>query len=230
MKITSQEKLVLLGGCWLAWLSAGVNVGFLILYGTSVSHLTGDISNVAVDILTFGRESQTALLNLGLATAGFLSGAGFAGYYIHHPSLELTRPYGRTFIIIGGLLTLSHACLGWSVSTAILLASSACGLQNAMATHYRGVVLRTTHLTGLITDLGSYAGMKLRGHPVSKAKILIPLVLSLSFFGGSLFGAAIVLWLQWPFLLVLAAIYVSGGIFYVAMKPRLTRLPAQKRR
>jgi|GEM_PF-5134493 len=44
---------------------------------------------------------------------------------------------------------------------------NACGFQNALATHY-GLVLRTTHVTGLLTDLGTNLGMRLRGHRYSR--------------------------------------------------------------
>jgi uncharacterized membrane protein YoaK (UPF0700 family) len=38
----------------------------------------------------------------------------------------------------------------------------ACGLQNAMATGYSGAVIRTTHVTGIVTALGIAVGLAAR--------------------------------------------------------------------
>merc|ERR1712070_575490 len=38
------------------------------------------------------------------------------------------------------------------------IAAAACGLQNGLATHWGGVVVRTTHVTGLFTDVGLLNG------------------------------------------------------------------------
>jgi len=213
--------MIIVGGCGLACLGAAVNVGFLIRFGISVSHLTGDISKVAIDNVSQHEELSLTVMYLCSATFGFLVGATFAGYYICHPTLELSRPYGRTAVIIGILLICSHLVFLSAGILSIFLASLACGLQNAMATHYRGLILRTTHMTGLITDLGSNLGMRIKGHDVPLWKIAVPFSLSLSYFAGSLFGAALVLWWNLPFLLILSALYIAGGLVYVARKKQL---------
>merc|ERR1719238_706177 len=38
------------------------------------------------------------------------------------------------------------------------VAAVACGLQNGLATHWGGAVIRTTHVTGLFTDVGLLTG------------------------------------------------------------------------
>ena len=38
------------------------------------------------------------------------------------------------------------------------VASAACGVQNGLATHWGGAVIRTTHVTGLFTDVGLLLG------------------------------------------------------------------------
>merc|ERR1719440_302783 len=38
------------------------------------------------------------------------------------------------------------------------IAAAACGLQNGLATHWGGAVVRTTHVTGLFTDVGLVFG------------------------------------------------------------------------
>ena len=66
----------------------------------------------------------------------------------------------------------------------------ACGLQNAMATSYSGAVIRTTHMTGIVTDLGIALGLLARGEPVDRRRMGLYLVLLAGFFAGGILGAA----------------------------------------
>jgi uncharacterized membrane protein YoaK (UPF0700 family) len=209
---------VVFGGCFLAFLAAAVNAGFLIHLGISVSHLTGDVSRVAMESLDGRGLRESGGLYLLIATIGFVGGAMISGYFVHHPTLEVSRPYGRTTTSIGLLLLLAHVMFIPHPSYAVLFGSVACGMQNALATHYRGIVLRTTHVTGLLTDLGTHMGMKLKGHQIPRWKILVPMGLLGSFFAGALFGTALHLWFPNAFLLILALLYVAGGLAWTIRK------------
>ncbi len=196
-----------------------MNSGFVIQLGASVSHLTGDVSHAAVHWVSPEGEPGRAWLLLVMASAGFVFGAATAGWFIHHPTLEPTRPYGRSILAIGLLLLASHFLLPWTPAVAVAVGGCACGLQNALATRYRGMVLRTTHLTGLLTDLGISLGMRLRGHDIQMWKIAVPALLVAAFVAGSAFGAMLVLWWHLPFLPVLAPIYlIAGAAWWIAKR------------
>lgn len=218
-------RRVIIGGCFLAFLSAAVNAGFLIHLGTSVSHLSGDVARVGVDAIRSYDEMTGLIANLVAATAGFVTGAAAAGYFIHHPEFTFARPYGRSVAVIGVCLILAHIFFKPMPIAAVLLASFSCGLQNALATHYRGVILRTTHLTGLLTDLGSNMGMRLKGHAIDPWRIGIPASLAAFFFLGAAFGSALILWWDLPFLLILAGLYISGGLGWTVYKHCFLRHP-----
>ncbi|MBC8128082.1 MAG: DUF1275 domain-containing protein, partial [Gloeobacteraceae cyanobacterium ES-bin-144] len=203
---------VICGGCFLAFLGAAVNATYLIHLGTSVSHLTGDISKVAVDVADGHHGLSGAALNLITAAASFVFGAAVAGFFIHHPGIEFSRPYGRAIIAIAILLFAADFAFLTFPVLSICLAGLACGFQNALATHYRGMILRTTHVTGLLTDLGTNLGMKLRGHQVAGWKLLVPALLVLSFFIGAVFGSVMIVILDWPALTIIASFYLAGGI------------------
>ena len=68
-------------------------------------------------------------------------------------------------------------------------ASAACGLQNALATTYSGAVVRTTHMTGIFTDIGIMVGAKLRGEAFDKRKLLLFLLIITGFISGGALGA-----------------------------------------
>ena len=218
MTFKPQPKWIVIGGCLLAFLSAAVNAGFLIRLGTSVSHLTGDVSKVAVDGMKGDLGMMVEGVRLAIAAASFVSGATVAGYFIHHPGLDLERPYGRSVSTIGLCLLGAHFALESHPWAAVGLAGFAFGLQNALATHYRGMILRTTHLTGLLTDFGVHIGMRMKGHEIPLWKLTVPGVLILSFFSGAAVGAMMVLWWNLPFALLLSMAYLLGGLGWTGFK------------
>jgi uncharacterized membrane protein YoaK (UPF0700 family) len=69
------------------------------------------------------------------------------------------------------------------------LAAAACGLQNALATTYSGAIVRTTHITGLVTDLGIAAGLALRREVVDHRRVILHLTLVAGFVCGGILGA-----------------------------------------
>lgn len=209
---------IIFGGCCLAFLAAAVNAGFLIELGTSVSHLTGDVSRVAMESPGGSGLRKSGALFLFIATLGFVLGATASGYFIHHPAVEFSRPYGRAITSIGFCLILAHFTFTGFPSVAVACGSFACGLQNALATRYRGVVLRTTHVTGLLTDFGTNLGMRLKGHHIERWKLLVPIALVSSFFIGAVFGSLLNIWQPRFFLLILGGIYFAGGIGWTVSK------------
>ena len=188
MRIITPNKIVL-GGCALAFGASFLNTGFLLTAGTSVSHLTGDIARIGSGLSHLTDADRQFLAKVSVATFGFISGATISGYLLHHPTLELSRPYGRTLIALGGFLICSHFMLPGFTLLSIGIASAVCGAQNALANRYRGLVLRTTHLTGLFTDFGIHLGMRLRGHDIESWKLLIPLWITLSFLLGAVLSS-----------------------------------------
>ena len=183
------RKFFLSGGCGLAFGAAFANTGLVLHTGTSVSHLTGDVARMTINLARWSPSMFGELLRVGVAAGLFLVGATLAGFVIHHPNLDLARPYGRTITSIGCLLLIAYFCVAQLPIVSIGLAAFACGLQNALATHYRGVILRTTHLTGMMTDFGVTLEMRFRGYDVPGWKIRVPAMLMVSFFLGGVLAA-----------------------------------------
>lgn len=221
----AKPRWVLLGGCILAFLAAAVNADFMLRLGVSVSHLTGDLSRITAEAVESGGHWSREAVILCLSVGGFVGGAATAGFFIHHPNLQLGRPYGRSVIFVGLLLMSTQSLAGVSVPFACFVAAWACGMQNALATRYRGLVLRTTHITGLLTDLGQLIGMRLRGHPIEGWKITVPLLLAAAFALGSTAGAVLNLKTSIPVTVACGATYVTGGIVWSVLK-RCLILPA----
>lgn len=216
--VQAKPGWVLLGGCILAFLAAAVNADFMLRLGVSVSHLTGDLSRITSEAVRAGGRWSGEAAVLCLSLTGFVGGAATAGFFIHHPNLQLGRPYGRFLIFIGLLLIATQPLSKHNVVLTCLVAAWACGMQNALATRFRGLVLRTTHITGLLTDFGQLIGMRLRGHPIENWKITTPLLLAASFATGAAVGAILNLKTGIPVTLACGITYVTGGATWSVLK------------
>lgn len=222
MREEHMRKFVFVGGCCLAFGAAFVNVGVVLETGVSVSHLTGDISRLSMDLSRWSPESFTEAVRVGVAAIAFFLGAFLSGYLIHHPSLDLARPYGRAITGIGVLLVVSGLMIPRYPLQGIAAAALGCGLQNSLSTNFRGIILRTTHLTGLVTDCGSALGMRVRGYHVPARLYLVPALLGFSFLAGGLCSGLMFFSLPLDVITFAGWAYVLAGLGWSVVK-RLSR-------
>ena len=96
------------------------------------------------------------------------------------------------------------------------------------STRYRGVILRTTHLTGLITDFGTSLGLRLRGADVPRWKVAVPGLLTLAFFAGGAAAAVTAFHLGRDPLPIAGVGYLVAGAAWTVFKHGI--LPAWARR
>lgn len=209
---------IVLGGCILAFGASFLNTGFLLSAGTSVSHLTGDISRIGSGLSSLSHAEGSLLIKVTVASIGFVVGATISGILLHHPTLEISKPYGRTLSTLGVCLIASHFAYATLPLLSISIASAVCGVQNALANRYRGVVLRTTHLTGLFTDFGIHLGMKIRGHDIEAWKLFIPIWITISFLLGAVVSSSLFMQGRTDWLLMAGISYLLGGIFWSIYK------------
>jgi uncharacterized membrane protein YoaK (UPF0700 family) len=107
-----------------------------------------------------------------------------------------------------------HFFLEYRISSGHYFASAACGIQNALITTYSGAIIRTTHMTGIFTDLGLMIGSKLRGNKFDKRKsILFLLIISGFIFGGSI-GAILYQTLFFKALIIPATMSIVLAMIY----------------
>ena len=97
-------------------------------------------------------------------------GSAFSSFFVENQALKLGRRYGVALCIESGVLFLALWVLLQGYTSGQYFASAACGLQNAMITTYCGAIIRTTHMSGIITDLGIMIGARLKGTPLLAEK------------------------------------------------------------
>ncbi len=152
--------------------------------------------------------------HLFLILASFMLGAALSGAIINGAVLRLGRRYSVALLMEAALLFLAMYSLSHGSNAGHFLASAACGLQNGMVSTFSGATIRTTHVSGLFTDLGTMLGARLRGHPLDTRKALLFLLLITGFiFGGSV-GAYSFQHLQFTALAVPASAAIALAIVY----------------
>lgn len=197
---TAQTNLRL--GATLCFVAGATNAGGFLAVGQYTSHMTGVLSSVA-DNLVLGR---VALALVGLASLlAFLSGAMTTTWMVNWAlRRKLHSAFGRPLLLEAALLLLFglfgtgvHWIADLFVPLTVLVLCFIMGLQNAVITKISHAEIRTTHVTGLVTDLGIelgklfYINRLTRENLVvaNRQKLRVHLILIASFFVGGLMGA-----------------------------------------
>jgi uncharacterized membrane protein YoaK (UPF0700 family) len=216
--IASLPRWVGLGAFALAMVAGMVNaVGFLAFGHQAITHLTGTTTLLGVALA--GRESAVAI-ELLLFLTSFFVGATASGALLRDSTLRLGRRYGVALMLESLLLLLSIPLLRQHSTAGICLASAACGLQNAMASTYSGHVLRTTHLSGIVTDLGIMLGQRLRGLATDARRRNLYLLICLGYLAGAVAGGGGFPYLGENLLLVPALLTGASGLAYAVYQQR----------
>jgi len=179
---------ILGGGALLACGAGCINViGFLGVHHQAISHMSGTVSNLGLELV---RGDRLMIWHAASTLGFFFAGCVLSGMIIRHSTLKAGRRYGVALACESALLFAATYFLRHDSIAGDYLAAMACGLQNAMATSYSGAVIRTTHMTGIVTDLGIALGLLARREPIDRRRVGLYLVLLAGFFIGGVLGAA----------------------------------------
>ena len=217
--VQREWKHILWGAMALGGTAGYVNSVVLGFFDTPVSHMSGAVSRLGLN-LAEGRVAG-AFGSLSVI-AGFLLGAMLAGVFVGAIKLTPSRRYGAVMMTEGALLLVAMWLLLNKSALGAMMAATACGLQNAMSSSYCGLMIRTTHVSGVVTDLGVMLGHWLRHRRIVTWKLKFLVALLFSFGGGGLVGAFLDLVLG-PICLLLPAVscFLAGAIFFAVMRRQI---------
>ncbi len=150
-------------GFALAFVAGGINAGGFLAVRQYTSHVTGMVSSLA-DNLALGEFAL--VVDAAVGVLAFLLGAmscallvNFARRRRMASEYALPLMLEAVLILLFGLMGARLAAFeGLLVPFTIVLLCFVMGLQNAVVTKLSGGVVRTTHLTGTVTDLGIELG------------------------------------------------------------------------
>ena len=178
-----------MAGVWLLALAAGmVNVlGFLSFQHEGLSHLTGNTSLLGVAIADW---DGAGVAHYAGVIGAFVAGCAITGWVVR--DTELSLGWQEAAVLLGSALLLFLAPLLWEQDSlwGLYAAAAACGLQNSIVTSFTGSVVRTTHVSGMFTDLGMFLGRRLRGVPANSRRLVMSCTVISGFLIGGI-GAAL---------------------------------------
>ena len=216
-------------GLVLCFVAGATNAGGFLAVGRYTSHMTGIVSSVADDLV---------LGKVGLALAGitcfmaFLLGAMCTAIMVNWALRQHLRSSYSLPLMLESFALLVFGLFGAAITAhspifmpiTVVLLCFIMGLQNAVITKISKAEIRTTHITGLVTDIGIELGKmvyvnRLRGHsPVlfNRNRLWVQSLLVAGFMAGGLVGA-------WGFqhLGYVTTVPLAGMLLLLGLRPLL---------
>lgn len=224
-----------------------VNSGGYVLIGSFTSHVTGSVGRFANDVANGHLGASMSALSLALA---FFGGAVASSVMLELSTTRVALRYCLVlaveaalllvFIFIAGLSRATHPRILDAQATLLCVAM---GMQNGSVTRLSGAIVRTTHLTGVVTDLAIEAVRWYRwyqalllartagGEPPRQApeggRVTLLLAITGSFVLGAVLGAVLTARAsRWAMCLPAAAVGAASAFaFYQGMPGRQSTVP-----
>lgn len=183
-----------------AFVSGIVNVAGLLAFFAFSSNVTGHVANLAKNIADVNTRD---VISLCIWLLAFFSGAFLASYLIQSLQKQSAYKAHATPFIIEAIILLMVAVYadtwfngdlraGETVVTFLLFSM---GLQNGTVSKISGGLIKTSHVTGLITDLGSetadYWHPETEKSNPMREKLYVRITILLCYIFGGLMGALI---------------------------------------
>lgn len=226
----------------LAFVAGAINAGGFLAVGTYTSHVTGSLSRAADElVLGRGRAALGALAMVGF----FLAGAFTTGIFVQLGTrLRLRGRYALAlafesvllclFGLSGTTLALHHELM---LPATVVLLCFLMGMHNAVVTHISSAVVRTTHMTGVVTDLGiELARWTVRHEARSeherglRSRLSLHALILFSFVSGGLVGAFGFARFGYLVSLAFAAVLLALALRPIALDVRLRARRERMRR
>lgn len=209
---------------YLAFVAGAANAGGFLAVRQYTSHMSGVVAAMADN---FALGSLELVFNGLAALLSFLGGAMLSTLLIRWARARaLESEYALPLILEAALLVLfgfvGHVFTGGRVLGTVMLLCFTMGLQNAMITKLSNAVIRTTHVTGILTDIGIALGRIVFARSSGSDEAISPDVAALRllaslivlFFTGGVVGA-----LGFKHVGFLFTLPLSGVLLLLAVMP-----------
>ena len=214
----------------LSFVAGIVNVTGLFAVQRLTTNVTGHFAYFADEMAK--KNFQTAVVYL-LFILAFFSGAFFSNTLVEVISKRNVRfmnsiPVGIEISILVFIALLSQARIAMHANSIACALLFAMGLQNALVTSLSNAIVRTTHLTGLFTDLGIEVSQLLfykkeEQQQKLKSSIRLRLTIICCFFLGGIIGGLGYL-LYGIRILLLATLTLVIALVYDSVRFRIVTL------
>lgn len=227
-------------GFALAFVAGAINAGGFLAVKQYTSHMTGIVSSMADNLAL--SEVELVLDGAG-GLLSFLLGAACCAIMVNYARRRRMHSMYAFPLLLEAFLLICFGAMGARLShveglfvpATVMLLCFMMGLQNAVITKLSGAEIRTTHVTGIVTDIGIELGKLFywnAAHEITQPKIManrarlkVLVLMVLFFFIGGVAGA-----LGFKHLGYLSTIPLAFGLMLLASVPAIDDLSALIRR
>ena len=186
-----------------------LNGVFFIIAGTAVSHHTGTITRAALTLSQGAVAEAAAFLLLILS---FYIGACISGMLFHKSDCTFSKRYGILLLVFSTVF-FAIAVLRPPLQIVLIITCVILGIQNGMFIPYDGILIRTSHFSGYLTDAGLAMGKVMRGKRQELRRGVHYLSGIVCFAAGA---AASAFMPSIAFFYIIAVFYFFTAVFYFA--------------
>lgn len=162
-------------------------IALLALRHGGVTHLTGISTEGAIGL---GTQDAHLLFHAVGVILLFLFGCALSAGLLRAPRWTPSAMAVWVLILEAMVLAAAAWILPETPWLGVTLCAGAMGLQNGMTSLVSGALLRTSHLTGMFTDLGTALGQLTWRGPVDRRRVAVCAVVIGSFVTGAALAAA----------------------------------------
>jgi uncharacterized membrane protein YoaK (UPF0700 family) len=227
-------------GATLAFVAGAMNAGGFLAVHQYTSHMTGIVSALA-DHLAAG---ATDLVVAGFAALlAFTAGAACTAILVNFGRRRARRSVFAAPLLLEALLLLAFGLLGARlagtsalfVPITVILLCFIMGLQNALVTKLSYGEMRTTHVTGIVTDIGIELGKMMywnRSAPDARAPVRadVARLTGLALLGASFLAGACVGTLAFRHVGYVATVPLAAVLVMLSAVPTMDDVVAALRR
>lgn len=224
----------------MTFVAGAINAVGFVAVAIYTSHMTGMTATVS-DHVAAGE--WRLILPPSTAVVSFILGAASTAILFNWMRRRETSGRFAIVLVLESLLILLFGLLANSLDAAgaelliIAVLGYVMGLQNALITKVSGARIRTTHVTGMVTDIGielgkaTYRNRRAGTPPVEHdpAKLALLTILVLLFFVGGVIGALGYIWIGYPAVIPFALVLLAAGTLPVVDDVRRTRRLRRRR-
>ncbi len=218
----------------MAFVAGAVNAGGFLAVSHYTSHMTGVVSSMADELA--GGDFATALAALAMMLS-FMGGAFVCTTLISFGQRHRMRSRYALTLALEAVLMLVFGFMGnrlqqevqFTLPMTVMLLCFIMGMHNAVTSIISGAAVRTTHLTGTVTDIGielsrlTYVNVHNRqGREriiANRQKLTLLLLILASFLGGGVVGA-----LGFKHIGFKVTVPLAGFLCFLAARPLLLEL------
>ena len=191
-----------------------LNVTAIILFSRVVGGQTGNISKIAIAYVegNFNTVFQLVAIAFTFILGGFIS-----GLFKPLDREEMGSRYGFLFVGIG-LIFILFSIMGFNSVFFLLYLVLVLGATNGITLYCKGMVVKTTIITGTLTDIGITLSETFKGASLDKQKLTFHFLNLFCFLLGATVAAFIGIRTTWNMVSIAGVLELVIGFYFISLK------------